>query len=345
MRKIALILAGGSGKRFWPLSEAGKPKQLLSLFSNKTLIEETIERLKKYFKIENIKIITNKELSKKLKGQLKNFPAHNILAEPQPKNTAPSILWAISQIEKQDEETIFGIFPSDHYIADEKKFLQRLDEAFNLADKKEKLITFGIVPTSPETGYGYIETEKPINKNFLKVFSFKEKPGQKKAIKFIKKGNYFWNSGMFVWKERVFRENLRKYSRDFYNFYMRMRNEEDMEQIFYEIESKSIDYALMEKSKETLLVKGDFRWSDVGSFKSLYKLYKKDNKNNAKLGKGLFIESDSCFLFSEKSPIALIGLKNVFAIEKNGKIVVGDLDKSQEVKDAYKFFEKDEENE
>ncbi len=340
MKKIALILAGGSGKRFWPLSEKGKPKQLISLFSEKTLIEETINRLEMNFDRENIKIVTNKDLGKKLKKLLKDFPEENILEEPMAKNTAPSIIWAISVFEKKDEDTIFGIFPSDHYIVDEKRFSQRLNKAFELADKEEKLITFGIVPTAPDTGYGYIETENTENKDFLKVLSFKEKPDYKTALNYIKSGNYFWNSGMFIWKGKVFRENLKKYSEYFFEFYERFRKDENVENLFSEIKATSIDYALMEKSKEILLVKGDFRWSDIGSYKSFYDINKKDENFNVKIGNIIIKNSKSSLVYSKENPVAVIGVENIFVIVNNGKIVVGNMKNSQDVKEAYEFFEK-----
>ncbi len=340
MKKIALILAGGSGKRFWPLSEKGKPKQLISLFSEKTLIEETINRLEMNFDRENIKIVTNKDLGKKLKKLLKDFPEENILEEPMAKNTAPSIIWAISVFEKKDEDTIFGIFPSDHYIVDEKRFSQRLNKAFELADKEEKLITFGIVPTAPDTGYGYIETENTENKDFLKVLSFKEKPDYKTALNYIKSGNYFWNSGMFIWKGKVFRENLKKYSEYFFEFYERFRKDENIDDLFSEIKATSIDYALMEKSKEILLVKGDFRWSDIGSYKSFYDINKKDENFNVKIGNIIIKNSKSSLVYSKENPVAVIGVENIFVIVNNGKIVVGNMKNSQDVKEAYEFFEK-----
>ncbi len=342
MKKIALILAGGSGKRFWPLSEKGKPKQLISLFSEKTLIEETIDRLLKNFALEDIKIVTNKALGKKLKGLLSDFPEENILSEPQARNTAPSILWAISLFEKEDEETIFGIFPSDHFIVDEDRFSERLNLAFELADSEEKLITFGIIPTAPDTGYGYIETEKTDsdNTNYLKVLSFKEKPNYETAVKYLRGGNYFWNSGMFIWKGKIFRENLKKYSEYFSEYYEKFREGESPEKLFSEIKSTSIDYALMEKSKEIILVQGDFRWSDVGSYKSFYDINKKDENSNVRIGNAIIKDSESCLIYSKENPVALIGVKNLFVIVNNGKIVVGDMNHSQDVKEAYEFFEK-----
>jgi mannose-1-phosphate guanylyltransferase len=342
MKKIALILAGGSGKRFWPLSEKGKPKQLISLFSEKTLIEETIDRLLKNFKLKDIKIVTNKELGEKLKKLLIDFPEENILSEPQARNTAPSILWAISLFEKEDEETIFGIFPSDHFIVDEKRFSERLSFAFELADSEEKLITFGIIPTAPDTGYGYIETEKTGSDetNYLKVLSFKEKPNYKTAVKYLKEGNYFWNSGMFIWKDKIFRENLKKYSEYFFEYYEKFRDGKSPEKLFSEIKATSIDYALMEKSEEILLVKGDFRWSDVGSYKSFYDINKKDENFNVKIGNAIIKNSKSCLIYSKENPVALIGVNNIFVIVNNGKIVVGDMNHSQDVKEAYEIFEK-----
>ncbi len=345
MKKIALVLAGGSGKRFWPLSEKGKPKQLISVFSEKSLIEETIERLRKFFEESEIYIVTNRGLAEKLKNILKDFPPNQILAEPQAKNTAPSILWAVSLFEREDPETVFGIFPSDHYIVDEKRFVERLKLAFELAYDKGKLITFGITPTSPDTGYGYIETEKePLkfknNEKYYTVISFKEKPDYKTALQYVKAGNYFWNSGMFIWKGESFRENLKKYSPYFSEYYERMRIGEDIKVIFSEIKSESIDYALMEKSKEILLVEGDFRWSDVGSYKSLYELLEKDNKGNVLKGKGLFVESKNSFIHSLENPVVAVGLDNIFIIVNNGKIVVGNINSSQLVKEAYEFFEK-----
>ena len=345
MKKKALILAGGSGKRFWPLSEKAVPKQLLSLLSPLTLIEETLQRLSGYLETKDIYIVTHRALAESFRRLCPGFPAENIWTEPEPRNTAPSLFWAISRLECEDPENVVGIFPADHNITDTDLFLRRMETAFALADGTRDLITFGILPTSPETGYGYIET--PEGSRFsdqtpsLPILSFKEKPDRKTAEEYLRKGNYFWNSGMFVWKASTFHQQLALYSPELFPFYARMLAGEPADRVFPEIPRDSIDYALLEKSKAIRLVPGAFGWSDVGSFLSLHNLLPKDEAGNSRReGDVLFHKSQNNFVFAQGMEVALLGVENLFVVVKNGKIAIGRLDLCQEIKEAYDRFEK-----
>ncbi len=338
MKRVAILLAGGSGKRFWPLSKKGRPKQLISLFSQKTLIEETVFRINKLIEKNLIYIATNRELGEKLK-RMKIVPEKNILEEPLSKNTAPTIVWAIKKLNQLHKDVVVGIFPSDHHIKNEEQFLETLDFAYNVAESEKKLVTFGIKPSSPDTGYGYIEVdEKSFKNGFYSVKAFKEKPDLETAKKYVSMGNFFWNSGMFLWRADTFFENLKKYSPDFYDFYNKLSSDE--EKAFIEVSELSIDYALMEKSKEIILVPGEFGWSDVGSWESVYKLFPKDKEGNVKKGDAYFLDSKNNLVFSNNLKIALLGVEDLFIVEDEGKILIGRMGKGQKVRDIFDIIEK-----
>ncbi len=340
MRKIAIILAGGKGKRFWPYSSKERPKQLISVFSDKTLLEETLKRIKKLIPEEDLYISTNNELAKQLE-RMNIIKSENIISEPQPKNTAPTIVYTIALLLKKYGNSIFGIFPADHYIKDEKEFLKTLKLAYSIAESEKKLLTFGIKPSSPATGYGYIEVEKNKHREgFYRVVGFKEKPDKKTAEKYIKAGNFYWNSGMFLWRGDVFIENLKKYSEKFYNFFKKIKNGYNAEEAFKEIEELSIDYALMEKSKEIILIEGTFGWSDIGSWEAVYDILKKDKNGNAKKGNVFLINTkNSLVLGDNETKIAVLGLEKIIVVKKNDKILIAKMGEGQKVKEIFDIIE------
>lgn len=343
-----VILAGGSGTRFWPLSRKKLPKQFLKLFNNKTLLEETIERLSPLIPRKKIIIVTTDDYRDKIKEIARGVPPENIILEPAGRNTAPSIaLAAFKLIER--EEGVMGIFPSDHLILEGKRFRRILSIAEKIAKSSEHLITLGMKPDKPETGYGYIEIGKVYKKgNGITVFNVKrfvEKPDVKKAKAFLENGNFMWNSGMFIWRIGVFLKELEKNLPQVYYGIKRgikikkNRQFEVNEKIYKGLPSISVDYGIMEKSERTLVIPIDVGWSDLGSWDSLADVLKKDESGNAVLADGKFLLNvkNSLFYVNGKF-VAGIGIEDLVVVNSGNAILICKKQSSQDVKKVVNFL-------
>lgn len=345
-RFYGLIMAGGQGTRFWPWSTAEKPKQFLNIIGKEPLITRTYNRLKEFIKKENIFIVADNKYLEAVKEAIPGFKETNYIAEPSPKNTAPCLMLSNIVLSQAHSDANVMVVPADHYIPDTGIFAAQFLAALKFADEKY-IITAGIKPTMPHTGYGYINfSEKKSSltgdTRFFQVVEFKEKPALAVAEKYVNAGNYYWNSGMFVYKLKYFKELLGQYSSYYYGKYIELEksfaNKKEFVQIFNNIEPESIDYALMEKVKEVKMFKARFSWSDVGAWSSVYELSKKDEQNNvAERRDSIFIDSKNSLIFStENKPIALIGLKDVTVINTANGILVANINELQKVKDVIK---------
>lgn len=358
MDKVVLIMAGGSGTRFWPLSTNERPKQFLDLVSDKTMIRETVNRVTKLIPAEKIFISTNIDYLDIVKKELPEIPERNIIFEPMARDTAACIGYAALIIKKLYENSIMAVLPSDHLIKKEKEFLESLEFAFEKA-KNDVIVTLGIKPSYPETGYGYIEYIK--NKNsakeqskekfeIYKVKSFREKPNKEIAEKYIEKGNYLWNSGMFVWKTDFILNEIRKYmdshkpvtdkieemlsNIDLNEFYGKKLSSYVSEE-FEKFEKISIDFGVMEHTRAVLVIPVDIDWNDVGSFKSLEDVFPKDKDNNiVKAEKYEEIESEGNIIINKENDkiIATIGLEDIVIVNTKDALLVCHKEKSQEIK-------------
>ncbi|QAV33771.1 mannose-1-phosphate guanylyltransferase [Fervidobacterium changbaicum] len=304
----AVILAGGSGERFWPLSTKDTPKQFLKLFADKTLIRQTFERLSYRLSPEDVYVVTNQMYAHKTYEELPEVPKENILLELLKKNTAPACTWATLQFD--DEETIF-IVPADHFIPDVEKFWNAVELAEKFLQDKEGIITFGIVPTRPETGYGYIEVESEISDNVYSVKMFREKPNYETAVEYLNSGRFFWNSGMFMWKKKYFLKQMRKHSKDVLEPFFEYKS---IEETYEKVPSISIDYALMEKADKIYTIKADFVWSDVGNWKSLEELGVENSPHSVLIDSKAFVQTTK--------PTIVIGLEDVIVVETENGILV-----------------------
>lgn len=351
MNICAVIIAGGIGTRFWPLSRKQRPKQFLPIISDKTMIEETIQRILPLLSYSNIYTVANQKQTHTLRELLPKIPSNNFLVEPQGKNTAPCLLLATAHLYLKDPESVIAVLPADHLIKDASYFLKKLKAAANAADKSQSLITFGIPPTHPSTGYGYIQFSKknPLSfsgEDFFRVQEFKEKPDQNTARSFLKTGAYFWNSGMFLWKAKVFSENIRKYAPEMFSHWekileaLKSNDQNGLNAIFDEIPSISIDYALMEKTKNVLMGKGDFGWSDVGSWSSLLEIWEKDPNHNALRGECITIDTKNCLVHSPDKLTALIGLKDLVIVNTDDALLICKKDTDQKVKQVVSTLQK-----
>ena len=341
----AVIMAGGAGTRFWPLSREKKPKQFLPIVSDKTMIEETVHRLLAKVPPNNIYTIASYEQTQVIRDLLPDLPEENLLVEPQGRNTAPALILATAWIYLQNPKAVIAAFPADHMIKDSPLFLKKLEAGATAAAKGENLMTFGIPPSYPETGYGYIKfsPEKPLDfldEPFFQVQEFKEKPEYEQAKNFLEEGNYFWNSGMFLWQADIFVQKLEKHAPSMFTYWQKildaLKNKDDAKitSIFEEIPSISIDYALMEKAEGVLMGKGTFGWSDVGAWSSLADIWPQDKEGNAQRGESIILDSQNCLLYNPHKLTALIGVKNIIVVDTEDALLITQKNMDQKVKDV-----------
>lgn len=314
---ISVILAGGVGRRLWPLSTPRTPKHFLKLFEGKTLFEMAVERARKVS--NKIIVVCSENQAKRIKRMCLDA---TILAEPMMKNTAPAVAFAALSIEDKDE--VMLIMPSDHYI--KGLFEEDVREAERVA-KDGFLVTFGIKPEYPETGYGYIELGERISGRAFKVKRFVEKPQPEKAEEFLKAGRFFWNSGIFAFKVSVILEELAKYTDILDTLSL-----DDLKGSYKRLTEISIDYAVMERSKRVAIVPANFKWNDVGSFSSLYSILPKDGNGNVIIGDAIALDCRNSLVISTKGIVGVIGVESVGIILSDEGTIVLDLGRSQDVK-------------
>lgn len=338
----AVIMAGGIGTRFWPMSTKQFPKQFHDILGvGSSLIQQTCKRFENLVPSENILIATNKDYQALVKQHLPNIPASNILLEPSMRNTAPCILYSALKIYNQNPNGIMIVAPSDHLIENEGAFINNLETALNFCDNNNVLVTLGIKPTFPNTGYGYIkyiETDKSIKK----VDSFTEKPTIEKAQEFLNKGTYLWNAGIFIWSVKSIIEQFMNNLPDMFSlfnsgksFYNTAKEADFINSIYYTSENISIDFGIMEKAKNVFVIPATFNWNDLGSWLSLYENLNKDNNKNAIVGgEVIFINSDNNLVKTQNNKKVIIqGLNDFIIIEKDDVLLICPKNKEQEIKE------------
>ncbi len=334
----SIILAGGSGSRLWPLSRDEYPKQLLSFDENESLLQKTFKRLCAFSKPSEIVTITNVKHYSNIKLQLNGIDKSNIvIGEPIGRNTAPAIASTLEYFKQTGvQDDIVLIVPSDHLIKNIAAFSKTVEQGKILAEQGY-IVTFGIKPDYPETGYGYIKTEKAITTGY-KVEKFVEKPNLDTAKEYLESGNYYWNSGIFMGKISVFLSELEKYAPEIYKNISELKFNDslNMEYIVYEkMPSISIDYAVMEKSDKIALVELQSDWNDLGSWQSIYNIKDKDKDGNVLTGKVVIDNVKNSFIYSQKEIVAVSGLEDIILVETEDAIMACKIDESQNVKKLY----------
>ncbi|MCR1918780.1 sugar phosphate nucleotidyltransferase [Frisingicoccus caecimuris] len=341
MKKTALIMAGGKGERFWPKSRQSLPKQFLSLTNDgKTMIQLTVERILPLVSLEDIYIATNTNYKHLVLEQLPGIPAENILCEPVGRNTAPCIGLGAVHIQRKYEDAIMIVLPSDHLIKYNDIFTETLANACDVAEINANLVTIGITPNYPETGYGYIKADK--NKQLKKTYSverFVEKPDFNLAKTYVESGDYYWNSGMFIWKLSSILENMKNFMSDTYNGLLKIQaaiktpeEENVLKNIFPEFVSDSIDYGIMEKASGIYLIPGNFGWDDVGSWLAVERVKGTDDAQNTLTGNVIALNTSHCTIEGKKRLIAALGLKDLIIVDTDDALLIADKNSAGDIK-------------
>ncbi len=339
----SVILAGGVGKRFWPLSRKKQPKQLLDIAGNKSMINLTIDRLRTLSEMDHIYILTNQEQADMIMKQNPELKPDNFIIEPSGKNTAPAIGLAALHLLHRDPKAIMGLFPADHLITKTAKFTSTVQCAIAAAGNFKALFTFGIKPTYPATGYGYIQVEKeelPGESHIYRSRTFAEKPNLETAKLFLKSGEFLWNSGMFVWQAQVIMDKINRFLPDMGLCLTELGKtigtphyKRAVARIWKTIQPISIDYGVLEQSSRINVVRAEFDWSDVGSWDTIYKIEEKDKNKNVMRSGGMLLRSSGNYVHCKSLKVFGLGLKNMVIVEHQGALLIMPRSESENIKE------------
>jgi mannose-1-phosphate guanylyltransferase len=349
----AVLMAGGMGTRFWPMSRKACPKQLLSFAGKRTMLQQTYDRIKPLTPADKILIITNAELKKEIEKQLPDIPTENIIGEPEGRNTAPCIGLAATVIEsKSSENESMVILPADHLVTNVSDFRNTLKSGIAYACDHDALITLGMQPNYPETGYGYIQVDKKIlsikGKDIFNVKTFAEKPNLETAERFIKSGDFLWNSGIFIWTVKAIMKELEEHLPDLFEDLMLIRNrigkpgfKKMLTEVYKRTKPISIDYGIMEAAGNVYVIKSDFGWNDLGSWEAVFNISEKDlNSNVSQAKKSILIDARSNFFYSPKKLIAAVDVQDMILVEMDDAILICKKERSQDVKDIVDYLKR-----
>ena len=340
----AIIMAGGIGSRFWPISRTSYPKQFIDILgTGKTLIQHTYDRFLKICPKENIYVVTNDIYIELVKTQLPDMEYSQILGEPVMRNTAPCVAYGCFKILNGNEDAVITVAPSDHLILDEASFVKTINQSLETAEKHQSLITLGIKPSRPDTGYGYIQyTEEAIDSSFYKVKTFTEKPTLDIATTFIQSGDFLWNAGIFVWSAKAITKAFAQYLPDMNEIFEEANsvyNTADekayVSRVYQQCTNISIDYGIMEKADNVYVIPSEFGWSDLGTWASVYQLAEKDGQGNAAIPseKVILYDSSNCMVNVPDEKLVIIqGLNDYIVVEANNTLLICPKDQEQNVK-------------
>jgi mannose-1-phosphate guanylyltransferase len=345
-----VIMAGGRGTRFWPRSRTKRPKQLLDIFGPKSILEQTIDRLLPITDWDHIFVVTEISQAEAVKDLLPELPETRLIVEPLGRNTAPCIGLAALILERIDPEAVMIVLPADHYISRIPDFQDTLLAAARTAQSEEALITLGITPSFPETGYGYLERGEKVSviegHEVWEVKAFHEKPERPRAEAMLKTGRFFWNSGMFVWKVTTILNQMARLTPAMFEELKKLKKhldtpewEEALRAGYEAMDNVSIDYAVMEKAEKVLMLAGDFGWNDVGSWEAVYQLEQKDAQGNFLSGTVMVLDSQGCLVHSPYKAVGLIGMKDLVVVDTPDALLICPRERAQEVKKIVELLE------
>jgi mannose-1-phosphate guanylyltransferase len=348
MTITSLIMAGGKGERFWPKSRTHLPKQFLNISGSKSMIQQAVARLEQLMDIEQIFIVTNALYAELISAQIPHLPVDNIIIEPSGRNTAPCIALSTLYIEQRFPDCTMIVLPSDHIVKNESEFIDILRTATEVAEQGENIVTLGISPSYPETGYGYIESSNEIESvngmEVHRVRCFVEKPDLQTAESYLTAGNYYWNSGMFVWKSSTILRCFENYMPDLYDNLLIMKSSmnttlqhEVINREFMKMPEESIDYGVMEKAHNIYVIPCIFGWDDVGSWTALDRINERDEHGNVIRGNILNMDTKRCIIESNNGKlIATLGIEDLIVVDTDDVTLICSKDKAQEVKQLLK---------
>jgi len=355
---FAVIIAGGVGSRFWPRSRERSPKQVLEILGSGSMIFNTVARIQPLVPPDNTLVVTNRLQKDIIQNQVPALPAQNIIIEPLGRNTAPCIGLAAKWIQRYDPEAIMVVLPADHIIGNTDEFLHIVQRAAQVATENDALVTIGIKPTHPETGYGYIQFEDTPEQNpysadsIYRVKTFAEKPNLETAEKFLKSGDFLWNSGMFIWKVRVILQEIEKHLPELGEQLQKLESvmgtdayQSTLEHVYGVIRSISIDYGVMEKASKVFVAKGDFGWSDVGSWDEVMRLIPKNGDGNALRGTVIIKDSHRNYIDASNRAVAMIGVDDMIVITTDDAVLICKKGRSQDVKEIVDYLRRKQMNE
>ncbi|HEV2856273.1 MAG TPA: mannose-1-phosphate guanylyltransferase [Thermoanaerobaculia bacterium] len=333
----ALILAGGSGTRFWPLSRKSNPKQLLALEGERSLLRETVERLRPLVEPKDVWVCTTAALAERVHGDLPEVPPEQILAEPQGRNTAPAIGWSIRSMPEEARRGVVAVLPADHRMGDPAAFRDALGRAGRVVEREDRVMTLGVVPRWAETGYGYLELEPEAGpEGVRRVRRFVEKPSPENAARFVAAGHYLWNAGIFVFRGTTLLSILERLQPELARGLEEIANVSDspdqLAELYGRLPSDSIDYAVMEKLDDISTLPLDCGWSDLGSWEALDEVLPRDEGGNAGRGDRLAVDAHGNLLFADAGTIAVLGVEDLVVVRTGDAVLVCPKSRSQEVK-------------
>ncbi len=333
MARWLVILAGGRGERFWPLSRMMHPKQFLTLMGNHSMIRTTRDRVRPLIGPENTWVVTGQDYVDKVATNLPDVPPSHILGEPVGRNTAPSIAWAAASIYEQDRDAVILILPSDHLIKYQKRFQKLADAALGAAEAQGGFYTFGIIPTHGETGYGYIEHGAEVEHGILRVKRFVEKPPVEEAQLMVESGRFFWNSGMFAFKAGEYLDAVHQWIPALFDGISALiHNPDRVGIIFPELPQVSVDHGIMEHVNDVYVLPADIGWDDVGTFAALARHLPRNDEQNAARGHAIFVDSQNVTAISEGPVVSFIGVKDLFVVATKDAVLILSPDRSQDVR-------------
>ena len=350
--RFVIIMAGGSGERFWPVSRKSTPKQLIKILGDKSFLQEAVERCLPLVPMKNIFIITNQVQAAEVRRQLPKLPKDNVVAEPIGRDTCAAVTLGAALVGARSTTGTMAVLPADHVIPDEKRFQRVLEHSFDLAARGQAIVTIGIKPNEPATGYGYIKVgdklpkakkAKKVSTNFFKVDQFKEKPNLETAVEYVNSGNYRWNAGMFIWNFVTVTEALQKHQPEMFEACQRWfkaaakgRLEGVLKREYPKIKKISIDFALMEKAQNVVVADGTFKWDDLGAWNALARHVKNDREGNAAVADFIHVDAARNIVFDGrtkgKTPIAIVGLRDSILVLTDDAVMLAHKTQSQKIK-------------
>jgi mannose-1-phosphate guanylyltransferase len=354
--RYVIIMAGGRGERFWPVSREKTPKQLISLFGDRTFLQQAVDRVLPLVPIKNILIITNAVQAPEVRKQLPKLPKENVIAEPVGRDTTAAVTLGAAIVGQRSTSAVMAVLPADHVIPEEKKFQQVLADAFDLAGRGQVIVTIGIKPTEPATGYGYIRTGnvlpppqgvKAYKTTFFKAEQFVEKPHHDKALEYVNSGQYRWNAGMFVWSFVTVTQGLEKHQPEMAAACQRWfkaaatgKLDKVLAKEYPEIKRISIDFALMEKAQNVVVADGAFEWDDLGSWNALARHLKADAEGNCAVADFIHVDAARNIIFDartkHRTPIAVVGMRDSILVQTDDAVLLAHKSQAQKVKELVK---------